>query len=128
MDDFDSQKTPDNNWIFCVYSTPEQTSLPHSIAAKVQIFWFDQWNHAMRKQEDKMVQVSLPANNHSKVHTSRTIPVSPTAPEHFSIEQINKLESKFLHQKWPDKTRVVVIAMESNLLTRDVEVKTIILP
>lgn len=75
----------------------------------------------MKKQEDKMVQVSLPENNHSKVHTSRTIPVSPTAPEHFSTEQINKLESKFLHQKWPDKTRVVVLAMESNLLTRDVE-------
>lgn len=71
-----------------------------------------------------MVQVSLPRNNISSVHTSRAIPVSPTAPEHFSTEQINKLESRFLHQKWPDKTGVVIIAMESNLRTRDVEVRT----
>lgn len=87
-------------------------------------FWFDQWKHAMREQEDKMVQVSLPWNNISTVCTPRSIPVSPTAPEHFSTEQINKLESRFSHQKWPDKTAVIIIAMESNLLSKDVEVWT----
>ncbi|KAL9974022.1 hypothetical protein ACROYT_G020551 [Oculina patagonica] len=76
----------------------------------------------MREQEDKMVQVSLPWNNISTISTPRSVPVSPTAPEHFSTEQINKLESRFSHQKWPDKTAVIIIAMESNLLSTDVEV------
>lgn len=69
-----------------------------------------------------MVQVSLPWNNLSTVRAPRSIPVSPTAPEHFSTEQINKLESRFSHQKWPDKTGVIILAMESNLLSKDVEV------
>ena len=76
----------------------------------------------MKGQEDKMVQVSLPWNNFSTVCTPRSIPVSSTAPKHFSTEQINKLESRFSHQKWPDKTGVIIIAMESNLLHKDVEV------
>lgn len=86
--------------------------------------WFGQRKHAMKEQEDKMVQVSLPWNNINTIYTPRSIPVSPTAPEHFSTEQINKLESRFSHQKWPDKTGVVIIAMESNLLSKDVEVRT----
>ena len=69
-----------------------------------------------------MVQVSLPWNNFSTVCTPRSTPVSSTAPKHFSTEQINKLESRFSHQKWPDKTGVIIIAMESNLLRKDVEV------
>ena len=77
----------------------------------------------MKEQEDKMVQVSLPWNNFSRgACTPRSIPVSSTAPKHFSTEQINKLESRFSHQKWPDKTGVIIIAMESNLLCKDVEV------
>lgn len=76
----------------------------------------------MKEQEDKMVQVALPWNNISTVCTPRSIPVSSTAPKHFSTEQINKLESRFSHQKWPDKTGVIIIAMESNLLSKDVEV------
>lgn len=75
----------------------------------------------MKEQEDKMVQVSLPWNNFSTVCTPRSVPVSSTAPKHFSTEQINKLESRFSHQKWPDKTGVIIIAMESNLLSKDVE-------
>lgn len=89
---------------------------------RTEHFWFFQRKHAMREQEDKMVQVSLPWNNISTISTPRRIPVSPTAPEHFSTEQINKLESRFSHQKWPDKTGVIIIAMESNLHSRDVEV------
>jgi len=78
----------------------------------------------MKEQEDKMVQVSLPWNtcNFSTVCNPRSIPVSSTAPKHFSTEQINKLESRFSHQKWPDKTGLIIIAMESNLLSKDVEV------
>jgi len=75
----------------------------------------------MKAKEDKMIQTNLPWNNDIRV--SRSIPVSSTAPEHFSMEQINKLESRFSHQKWPDKTGIIIIAMECNLLIEDVEVR-----
>lgn len=73
----------------------------------------------MKAQEDKLIQ-TLPSKN--AIQASRSIPVSSTAPEHFSTEQINKLESRFSYQKWPDKTAIIVIAMECNLLAEDVEV------
>ena len=49
----------------------------------------------MKEQEDKVVQVALPWNNFSTVCTPRSIPVSSTAPKHFSTEQINILEPFF---------------------------------
>ena len=73
----------------------------------------------MKAQEDKLIQ-TLPWNN--VIQVPRTIPVSSTAPEHFSTEQINKLENRFSYQKWPDKTGIIIIAMECNLLVKDVEV------
>ena len=79
----------------------------------------------MKAKEDKIVQ-TLPWKKPSKV--SRGIPVSLTAPEHFSVEQINKLECRFSYQKWPDKTDIIIIAMESNLLAEDVEVRIIVSP
>lgn len=115
-----THKTDTESQICCVWEQISQ----HNIAAKDR-FTFDliNGNNAMRSQEDKMVQVSLPWNNLSTVRAPRSIPVSPTAPEHFSTEQINKLESRFSHQKWPDKTGVIILAMESNLLSKDVEVQ-----
>ncbi|XP_015771014.1 PREDICTED: pituitary homeobox 3-like [Acropora digitifera] len=74
----------------------------------------------MKAKKDKSIQ-TLPWESHRKV-ISRGIPVSLTAPEHFSAEQINKLESRFSHQKWPDKTDIIIIGMESNLLAEEVEV------
>lgn len=100
-------------WIQLLYITSQLST---------EDFWFHKRKDAMKGQEDKMVQVSLPWNNFSTVCTPRSIPVSSTAPKHFSTEQINKLESRFSHQKWPDKTGVIIIAMESNLLHKDVEV------
>lgn len=100
-------------WIQLLYITSQLST---------EDFWFDEGKDAMKEQDDKMVQVSLPWNNCSTVCTPRSIPVSSTAPKHFSTEQINKLESRFSHQKWPDKTGVIIIAMESNLLCKDVEV------
>lgn len=73
----------------------------------------------MKAQDDKLTQ-TVPWNNTARV--SRSIPVSSIAPEHFSTEQINKLESRFSYQKWPDKTGIIIIAMECNLLAEDVEV------
>lgn len=100
-------------WIQLLYITSQLST---------EDFWCDKGKDAMKEQEDKMVQVSLPWNNFSTVCTPRSVPVSSTAPKHFSTEQINKLESRFSHQKWPDKTGVIIIAMESNLLSKDVEV------
>lgn len=74
----------------------------------------------MKAKKDKSIQTP-PWKSHRKV-ISRGIPVSLTAPEHFSAEQINKLESRFSHQKWPDKTDIIIIGMESNLLAEEVEV------
>lgn len=71
----------------------------------------------MKAKKDKSIQTE----SRRKV-ISRGIPVSLTAPEHFSAEQINKLESRFSHQKWPDKTDIIIIGMESNLLAEEVEV------
>ena len=73
----------------------------------------------MKAQEDKIIQ-TLPLDSDNQA--SQLIPVSSLAPEHFSTEQLNKLESRFTHQKWPDKAGLIIIAMECNLLVEDVEV------
>lgn len=73
----------------------------------------------MKAQDDKIIQ-TLPWN--SEGHTSQRSSVSSPAPEHFSVEQLNKLESRFTHQKWPDREGLIIIAMECNLLVEDVEV------
>ena len=78
-----------------------------------------QQKHAMKAQDDKMIQ-TLPWN--SEGNTSQRSSVSSLAPEHFSVEQLNKLESRFTHQKWPDREGLIIIAMECNLLVEDVEV------
>lgn len=70
-------------------------------------------------REDKMIQVSLPVLDGS---TNGYIPVTTITPAHFSIFQLNKLEDIFLYQKWPDSSRVSVIAMECNLNEQDVQV------
>lgn len=77
-----------------------------------------QQKHAMKAQDDKMIQ-TLPWN--SEGNTSQRSSVSSLAPEHFSVEQLNKLESRFTHQKWPDREGLIIIAMECNLLVEDVE-------
>ena len=73
-------------------------------------------------KQDKMIQVSLPFLQESS--ENRRMALTTTTPTHFSIFQLNKLEEIFSYQKWPDKTRVDVIAMECNLLKEDVEVCT----
>jgi len=70
-------------------------------------------------QEDKMIQVSLPVLDGS---TNGHTPVTTITPAHFSIFQLNKLEDIFLYQKWPDNSRISVIAMECNLTEQDVQV------
>jgi hypothetical protein len=76
-------------------------------------------------KQDKMIQVSLPLQVQDSSE-NRRMALNTTTPTHFSTFQLNKLEDIFSYQKWPDKTRVDVIAMECNLLKEDVEVCTII--
>lgn len=79
-------------------------------------------------KQDKMIQVSLPVLQVQESSENRRMTLTTITPTHFSTFQLNKLEEIFSYQKWPDKTRVDVIAMECNLLKEDVEVCTIIYP
>ena len=44
-------------------------------------------------------------------------------PEHFTVVQTSKLEDAFRQRTKPDTVTMQVLAMESNLLFRDVEVR-----
>ena len=49
--------------------------------------------------------------------------VQDIRPKHFTTIQTTKLEDAFNHQNKPDTITMQILAMESNLLSRDVEVR-----